>query len=115
MCVEIIKPEHNVSFKPELPLEEQISGSKEVIIDCEPDCPKVIKFLDEVEKACKYGKTLGIKLKMVGNNLNLFSKTAKLNKELATNDIISKMALIYDRADKGLAEISNMCKKGNCE
>ena len=115
MCVEIIGPESKISFKPELPLEEQIVGSKEVLIDCTPDCPKVVKFLSEVEKACKCGKTLNIKLKMLGNNLNLFNKTRKLNKEIMNNDIVSKIALLYDRTDRGLEELSNMCRKGKCE
>ena len=116
MCVEIIGPETKFSFKPELPFEEQICGCSEAIIDCaEPNCPKVAKFLDEVEKACKHGKTLNFKLKMFGNNLNLFNKTRKLNKEIVNNDIVKQIALLYDKADRSLQELSSMCKKGKCE
>ena len=52
---------------------------------------------------------------MLGNNLNLFNKTRKLNKEIMNNDIVSKIALLYDRTDRGLEELSNMCRKGKCE
>jgi len=114
MCVELVKSETQVSFKPELPLEEQICGCQEAIIDCEPDCPKVLKFLAEVEKACQYGKSLGIKLSLVDtHNFGLFKKVKDLNQAIATSDIIHQIVLFHDKADRRLEEIANMCRKPN--
>ena len=115
MCVEIIKSECTCSYKPWLPFEEQIKDSKEVFIDCEPTCPKVVKFLDEVEKICRNGQSLPLNIKLSDNlNLKLYSKTKKLNKELLLNDIIGQVALIHKNADDKLKELSELCTKGSC-
>lgn len=115
MCVEIFKPESKQPYKPEFPLEDQIRGCKEVLIDCEPNCPKVAKFLDEVEKICKNGQSLPINIKLADNtSFKLFSKTKKLNRELILNDIVGQMALIHKNADTKLKELSEMCLKGSC-
>lgn len=116
MCVEIFKSEEQHSYKPELPLQEQICGCDEVIIDCtNPKCIKVNKFLDEVEKICKNGQSLPIQLKLADNsNLKLYSKTKKLNKELLLNDIVRQAVLIHKNTDDKLKELFDMCSKGNC-
>jgi hypothetical protein len=116
MCVEIIKSEDQQSYKPELPLEDQICGCQEVLIDCaNPKCYKVAKFLDEIEKVCKNGQSLPINIRLADNtNLKLFSKTKKLSRELLLNDIMGHMALIHKNADDKLKELSEMCLKGSC-
>ena len=116
MCVEIFKLDNKQSYKPELPFEEQVVGSKEVLIDCEPNCPKVTHFLDEVEKICKNGQYLPFNIKLADNsNFKLFKKVKKLNKEITTSDIISKMVLFHKNADDKLKELSDMCLKGDRE
>lgn len=115
MCVEIIKADDQQSYKPELPFEEQIKGSVEVHIDCEPNCPKVAAFFDEVEKVCKNGQSLPIQIKLIDNNsLKLYSKTKKLNKDLLINDIIKQAVLLNKTADDKLKELSEICLKGKC-
>jgi hypothetical protein len=115
MCVEIIKSEVQQSYKPELPFEEQICGCQEVLIDCEPNCPKVVKFLDEVEKVCKNGQTLPIEIKLANNsNLKLFKKTKELNKDLLLNDIMGQIVLVHKNTDDKLKELSEMCLKDKC-
>lgn len=111
MCVEIVKPEETISYKLELPLEEQICNCSEVLIDCDSNCDKVHKFLDEVEKACQCGKNLAFTIKLENSSdLQLFRKTKRLNKEIAINDIISKVSLLYKKADDKLKEISDSLK-----
>ena len=113
MCVEIFKLDEKQSYKPELPFEEQFVGSSEVLIDCEPNCPKVAKFLDEIEKICRNGQSLPITIRLADNtSLKLFSKTKKLNKELLINDIVGHMALLHKNTDDKLKELSDMCSKG---
>lgn len=116
MCVEIFKLDVKQSYKPELPFQEQFIGSDEVLIDCDPDCPKVSKFLDEVEKICRNGQSLPIKIKLADNlSFKLFSKTKKLNRELLVNDIIGQAVLLHKNTDVKLKELSEMCLKGECE
>ena len=115
MCVEIIKSEEQQSYKPEFPFQEQICGCQEVLIDCHPDCPKVARFLDEVEKICKNGQTLPIHIKLADNsNLKLFKKTKQLNNDLLINDIIGQTVLIHKNTDNKLKELSELCLKGQC-
>lgn len=115
MCVEIYKPESKQSYKPELPFEEQVMGSQEILIDCEPNCPKVAKFLDEVERICKNGQSLPIQIRLADNsNLKLFKKAKQLNQDLLVNDIIGQAVLIHKNADTKLKELSDMCSKGDC-
>ena len=114
MCVKIVKSEEKIPYNVSLPLLDQIKGSKEILIDCEPDCPKVIKLMDELETYCKNGSYLPIKLKMVNsNNLKLFKKTKEINKEFELNDIISLMVQFHKKADDKLKELSQICTKGN--
>jgi hypothetical protein len=116
MCVEILKSEEKQSYKPELPFEDQVRGSKEVLIDCEPSCPKVAKFLDEIVKICKNGQSLPITIRLADNtNIKLFSKIKKLNKELLFNDIVGKLVLLHKNMDTKLQEISEMCLNGKFE
>lgn len=115
MCVEIFKPESKQSYKPELPFEEQFDGCQEVLIDCEPNCPKVAKFLDEIDKICKRGRSLPLNIKLANNtSFVLFKKTKQLSHDLLINDIIGQMALIHKNADTKLKELSEMCLKGSC-
>jgi hypothetical protein len=115
MCVNIIKSDEILSYKPELSFEEQIRDSQEVVIDCNIDCPKVAKFLDEVENICRNGKTLPITLYTTDiTRLNLFSKTKRLNNELLLNDIVGQLALIHKNTDVKLKELSDICLKGSC-
>lgn len=116
MCVEILKQENKQSYNPELPFDEQINGSKEVLIDCNPECPKVTKFFKEIEKICKNGQSLPIKIKLADNTaFKLFNKTKKLNKELLINDIIGHAVLLHKDLDTKLKELSELCLKGKCE
>ena len=116
MCVEIFKSDTKQSYKPELPFEEQFIGSKEVLIDCESNCPKVARFLDEIEKICKNGQSLSLQIKLTDNtNFKLYSKTKQLNKDLLLNDIIGHAVLLHKNADDKLKELSEMCLKGSCE
>ncbi len=115
MCVEIFKFDAKQSYNAELPFEDQIKDSKEVLIDCSPDCPKVAKFLGEVEKVCKNGQSLPIKIKLADNtNFKLFNKTKKLNTDLLINDIISHAVLLHKDTDAKLKELSEICMKGSC-
>ena len=115
MCVKIVKSKQKVPYNVDLPLDEQLKGSEEILIDCEPDCPKMIKLMDEIENHCKFGQMLPIKLKMVNNNnLQLFKKTRQLNKEIQLNDIIKNMVQLHKAADDGLQELVEICNKGKC-
>lgn len=115
MCVEIIKPENQQSYRPELPFDIQICGCQEVLIDCGTNCHKVSSFLDEVEKICKSGQSLPITIRLADNtDLKLFKKTKQLNHDLLLNDIVSKAVLIHKNADDKLKELYDMCTKGSC-
>lgn len=115
MCVEIFKSEGKSHYQPELSFEEQLKDSKEVLIDCSPNCPRVERFLNEVEKICKNGQSLPITIRLADNsNFKLFSKTKELNRDLFLNDIIGQAALIHKNADTKLKELSEICSKGSC-
>jgi hypothetical protein len=111
MCVEIIKPEETVSYRLDLPFQEQVCDSKEVLIDCDTNCEKVQGFLDEVQKACQCGQNIGFKIKLTNlNDLQLFKKTKKLNNDLLVNDIIRHIVDVYNKTDNKLRELSDDLK-----
>lgn len=115
MCVEIIQPQGSVAYNTEQPFKEQVMGSKEVLIDCESTCPRVVKFLDEIEKICKDGTPFPINLKIKHNgNLHLFKKNKQINNDLGVNDIIKGLVQFHKKADDGLREIAEMCSRGKC-
>lgn len=117
MCIRIIGLDSDVKYNSEKPLEEQIVGSKEVVIKYDPKDTDIDKFLCEMERLCSNGVSLGTDLRVdVIHNNHLSGVKAKkqvkrLNKDLNLNEAIKLLTSLQSKTDKTLEELSNFCRK----
>lgn len=113
MCIKIIKSKQEYSYNMEIPLEEQLKGSKQIVVNYDPQDPSVEKFLNEVERLCKHGITANLNIKFNHNNHILGARTrkeiTKLVKELDLNEVIKLMVTMQSETDKKLEELSIYC------
>lgn len=114
MCVKLITTNSEVAYDVSTPLEKQLKGCKQIIIDYQPNDPSIEKFLDEVERFCLKGIPCNLNIKVNPNNQILGAKTKKrakkVQKGLKVNDLIKMMTLSYDKTDKDLEDLANQFK-----
>ena len=100
------------------PLEEQLKGCNQIVVNYEPKDPSINKFIGEVERLCKHGISSKLNIQFNHNNFLLGAKTgkqlAKLAKELDLNEVIKFMVNCHAESDKKLEEIANYCMDGSC-
>lgn len=113
MCIKIIRADDEIKYDISKPLEDQIRGSKQIVVDYEPNDPSLDKFLDEIERFCQTGvnRTFNIKVKHNNNVMGakVKSKMKEYAKDMNLNEVIRSLVNIYSEADKKLEEISTMC------
>lgn len=118
MCIKILRSKEEFSYDSEKPLEEQIKGSRQIIVNYEPFDPSIDKFLDEVERLCKNGITANLNIKFNHNNnlkgIKIRKEMLKLSRDLDINEIIKIMVIAQAEADKKLEELSGICLGKNC-
>lgn len=112
MCIKIINENSEIPYNIEKPLEEQIVGCKQIVVDYEPFNQEVDKFLQEIQRFANTGIHTDISIKVVHNNY-LAGFTAKKNLNRALNDIdlneiIKLMVLAQLETDKKLKELANI-------
>lgn len=95
------------------PLEEQLRGSKQVIVNYEPKDPAIDKFLDEMERMCKKGVSASVNITFNHNNHLSGAKSKKkantLAEDLDINEVIKLITKAQAETDKKLEEISKCC------
>ena len=113
MCIRIINNQGEISYNMTRPLDEQIRGSKQVIIDYKPEDPSVDKFLDEVERLCKHGVSASLNIRFNHNDnlagARIKKKMGGLEVDLDINELIKLMATAHKETDKKLEELVNYC------
>lgn len=118
MCIKIVTSTEEISYDMERPLEDQIRGSRRIVVNYEPFDPTIDKFLDEVERLCKNGVTANLNIKFNHNNNLIGAKIGKemtkLSKDLDINEVIKLMVTAQAEADKKLEELSSICLAKNC-
>ena len=115
MCIKIVKTKEEIPYDARKPLEDQLKGSKQIVINYEPKDPAIDKFLDEIERLCKNGISAKMNIQFNHNN-HLSGAKAKrqaisINKELEVNEVIKMITLIQHSTDKKLEEMIDMCLK----
>jgi hypothetical protein len=118
MCIKIIRAEDEIKYDINKPLEEQIRGSKQIVVDYEPNDPSLEKFLDEIERFCQTGisRTFNIK---VNHNSSIMGAKVKnkmkmYSKDLELNEVIKSLVNSFSNTDKKLEEIAEMCSIAGC-
>lgn len=118
MCIKIIKLKEEVSYDTNKPLEEQLVGSKQIVVNYEPRDPSIDKFLDEVERMCKNGVSASLNIKFNHNNFlagaKIKKEIIKLSKDLDVNELIKAVVSAHAEADKKLEEMAETCLGKRC-
>lgn len=117
MCIRIKGLDSDVKYNSDRPLEEQILGSKEVVIKYDPKDRDIDKFLCEMERLCSRGISVGtdIRVDVIHNNhikgARAKNQVKRLNKDLNLNEAIKLLTNLQSKMDKSLGELSSFCRK----
>jgi hypothetical protein len=118
MCVNIVKGNKEFKYDAEKPLEEQINGSSEIIVNYLENDESVHHFIEEIQKYSQTSFNSEIKIKVIPNNLinGVRAKKKVLNatKSISVNELIKLMATSYQENDRKLSEIVNICMGKEC-
>lgn len=113
MCIKIIRADDEIKYDISKPLEDQIKGSKQIIVDYEPNDPSLEKFLDEIERFCHTGISRTFNIKVKHNNNVMGAKVNNIIKECAKdlnlNEVIKSLVNSFSETDKKLEEIATIC------
>ena len=117
MCIKIFYSKKIVEYNPEKNLENQLKGCKKIIIDYDPKDTNIDKFVDEIERLCDRGNSVGINIDIIHNNFIEGAKTKKRieKTEINTqvNALIKMMVIGYSEADKKLEQLKTICSLNN--
>lgn len=111
MCVKIIKNECEIEYNPSRPLEEQIKGSTEVIVNYQPSDKSINDFLAEVQRYSKVGISAELNIKVIHNNdisgFKLRKQLKKALNDIKLNEIIKIMVISHTEMDDKLGELAS--------
>jgi hypothetical protein len=116
MCIRIISSDsEEIKYNSKRPLEEQIAGSKEVIIKYDPKDTDIDKFLIEMRSLVCRGISTNVKVDVVHSNflkgIKAKQQINRIKKELTVNEAIKLLSNLQSTTDKCLEELSNFCRK----
>lgn len=111
MCIKIINHQQEISYDSNKPLEEQINGAEQIVVNYEPFDKSVDKFLQEVERFTKNGIDTKLSIKVIHNDhifgFKIKQKLKQATSDMTLNEIIKLMVLTQIETDKKLEELSN--------
>jgi hypothetical protein len=113
MCIKIIRNKEECLYDPEIPLEEQVRGAKQVVVNYDPTGSATDTFVAQLERIVKSGINCQMNIKVNANNtLNgyrLERKIEQYSKEIDVNEIIHTLVKGQCQSDKILNEMSELC------
>ena len=110
MCVKIVNSSQEIAYDCSRPLEDQLSGCEQIVVNYEPFDKSVDKLLAEVDRIVKTGVDAKLSIKVIHND-NIFGFKVKQKLKRATNDItlneiIKLMVLTHCSIDKKLEDLA---------
>lgn len=115
MCIRIVHENEEVKYDSSKPLEQQLHGSKSVIITYESKDSDINTFVDEVERLCRTGICINTDIKVIHNNHLKGIKAKKLmkrlTKDLDLNEAIKILVTMQSEMNKKLEMLSSFCTK----
>ena len=113
MCIKIIRPEEQKELDPAEPLELQVEGAKEILVNYDPVDPKIDSFVDEIERLCRNGISCNLDIKVNSNNylngIKLERTIEKIKRKLDVNEVVKGLAKFHYDTDRKLNELSQLC------
>lgn len=111
MCVKIVNAHEEIPYDANRPLEDQLKGCEQIVVNYEPFDKSVDALLAEVERIARTGVDAKLIIKVVHND-HIFGFRVKQQLKRATNDItlneiIKLMVLSHCSIDKRLEDLAN--------
>lgn len=111
MCVKIVNDLQEIPYDCSRPLEEQITGCEQIVVNYEPFDKSVDKLLTEAERIVRTGIDTKLSIKVIHND-HIFGFKVKQKLKQATNDItlneiIKLMVLTHCSIDRKLEDLAN--------
>ena len=111
MCIKIVNDKQEVSYDDSKPLEDQLLGCEQIIVNYEPFDTKIDKFLQEVDRFSRTGISEKLNIKVMHNNhifgFKVKQKLQQASNKLVLNDIIKLMVLSQLETDRKLEELAH--------
>jgi hypothetical protein len=116
MCVKIIGTHEEKEFDPELPLEQQVKGSKQVVISYKADDSRLDAFMSQMDRIIKTGIGCQMNIRFDSNHslagYQFERELKKTSENLDINDAVRMLVEKHYVADKKLSELEQLCLKG---
>lgn len=116
MCIKIVKTHEEVEFEPNEPLEYQVRGAKQVVINYDPDDDRIQSFMDQMGRIVKSGVSCQMNIKVNStNSLKSYQFERQLeeaSKNLQVNEAITMLVKKQHETDKKLSEMQQICFRG---
>jgi len=113
MCVKFKKDSEITLYDVSQPLELQMDGAQEIVIEYRPRDASVIKFVKEIEKMTKEGLDSYPIITVKHNNnitgIKVKKKIQKISNDITLNKLVKLMTISHYEADKKLEEMATMC------
>lgn len=111
MCVKIVNASQEIPYDASRPLEEQITGCEQIVVNYEPFDKNVEALVKEVERIARTGVDTKLIIK-VNHNDHIFGFRVKQQLKRATsditlNEIIKLMVLSHRSIDRQLEDLAN--------
>jgi len=113
MCVKIIRSKEEVEFNPQEPLEQQVRGAKQIVVNYDPEDKRIQSFMEQVERIVRTGVSCQMNICVKPNNtlagLRVERQFEMFNEELKMNEVVKALVKSHHETDKRLMEMSEMC------
>jgi hypothetical protein len=113
MCVKIICTDHEYEFDPNMSLEHQIVGAKEILVSYDPLDPRIDHFVDQIERMIRSGVGCIADIRVNANNsisgFRLERRLEDLKRKMSINEVVKGLSTLHASTDSKLCEISKMC------
>lgn len=111
MCIKIVNASQEIPYDANKPLEEQLKGSEQIVVNYEPFDKSVDKFLAEVERFVKTGIDAHFSIKVIHNDhivgFKVKQQLARARNDITLNEIIKLMVLTHCSVDRKLEDLAN--------
>lgn len=113
MCIRIIGIAESLEFNPSEPLENQIAGAQEIVVNYDPYDLKISSFVGQMELMVKNGISCTANIRVNPNNhlegLKLERCLERIKRKLDVNEIAKNLVICHAETDSKLCELSEMC------
>jgi hypothetical protein len=111
MCVKIVNNSEEVPYDCSRPLEDQLNGAEQIVVNYEPFDKSVDALLAEVERIARTGVDARLRIKVIHNDhifgFNVKQKLKRATNNITLNEIIKLMVLTHRSIDRKLEDLAN--------